>query len=194
MPTSCARPVRAVAPPRGHRRPRRNRGSGARSSRHTAKTFGPCIPPARAVAAARYKSRPATPRRSRSRAQEAAHHLERRRLAGAIWSQQAEDLAAIDPEGNPLGGREISELLGQLVYLNDRRRIFGWSTGRPASGAGSFGPPPSKSTNASSNRGGVGLISISASARSLGVGGPAPSLVTSRTELPWMTPSRMLGC
>ena len=54
------------------------------------------------------------------RPQQAAHHLERGRLAGAVGAQQAEDLAAADAEGDLVGGREVAEPLGQPVRLHDR--------------------------------------------------------------------------
>ena len=54
-------------------------------------------------------------------AQQAAHHLERGRLAGAVGAEQAEDLAAADAEADVVGGGEVAEPLGQPVGLDDRR-------------------------------------------------------------------------
>ena len=52
------------------------------------------------------------------RPQEAAHHLERGRFAGAVGAEQAEDLAAADAEGDVVGRGEVAELLGQPVGLD----------------------------------------------------------------------------
>ena len=53
--------------------------------------------------------------------------------------------------------------------------------------------PPSRSTKASSNRGGVGVTSASCAPRAADSGGATPSRKTSRTLRPWITPSTTSG-
>ena len=116
--------------------------------------LGHVAQPRRAPRTRRGTGRSPPPGRARRRPQQAAHHLERGRLAGAVGPEQAEDLAAADAERDPIGRGEVAELLGQPAGLDDRARSSASARAGPASGDSPFGPPPSRSTKASSNRGG----------------------------------------
>ena len=56
--------------------------------------------------------------RTRGGAQQPAHHPEGGRLARAVGAEQAENLPALDPEGDPVDRGEIAELLGQVIGLD----------------------------------------------------------------------------
>src|SRR5690606_9154153 len=58
--------------------------------------------------------------------QQAAEHLECGGFAGAVGTEQTEDLAARYLESNVVGGREITETLGQAMRLDYRSSSICW--------------------------------------------------------------------
>src|SRR5690606_34148631 len=62
------------------------------------------------------------------RLQEAAEHADRRRLAGAVGAQVAEDLAALDEEAHVTDRDERAELAPQRVGLDDVLRCHAASS------------------------------------------------------------------
>src|SRR5690606_19493003 len=53
-----------------------------------------------------------------ARGQETREHLHRRRLAAAVRAEEAEDLAAPDPEADVVDGDELAEALRQILGLD----------------------------------------------------------------------------
>ena len=127
------------------------------------------------------------------RPQQAAHHLERGRLAGAVGAREAEDLAATDAEGDLVGGREIPEPLGQPLRLHDRDSVVAWLAGRAGEGRSSLAAAAQQVDEGILEARRRRLDLGTGAPRSLADGGRAPSLVTSRTLLPWITPSMISG-
>ena len=50
--------------------------------------------------------------------EQAAQHADRRRLAGAVRAEEAEDLALVHAERDPVDGHEGAEALGELADLD----------------------------------------------------------------------------
>jgi hypothetical protein len=63
---------------------------------------------------------PQQARRAAAGRQQAGQHLHRRRLAAAVRAEEAEDLARLDAETDPVHGDEIAEPAGQLLGLDGR--------------------------------------------------------------------------
>ena len=180
----------------GRRRRRRSRGSAGRSGRRRARTSGPCSRAAPGPRTpARYRSKPATRAEPGRRPQQAAHHLERGRLAGAVGAEQAEDLAAADAEGDPVGGGEVAEPLGQPVGLDDgARRLAAAARGRRPAASRPSGRRRAGRRRRPRTAAATGSTSSSAAPerRRRRAGWP-PASTTSRTLLPWITPSITSG-
>ena len=63
-------------------------------------------------------SKPATRPLPEARREQAVEHFDRRRLAGAVGAEEAEDLARRDGERDAVDGDEVVEALGELVHLD----------------------------------------------------------------------------
>src|SRR3546814_7114149 len=73
---------------------------------------------------------PEQPRLALARLEQAGQHLHRRRLAAAVRTQEAEDLAALDPEIDLVDRGEIAEATGKSLGLNRNRGIAPVAAGR----------------------------------------------------------------
>ena len=58
--------------------------------------------------------------RAGCRRQQRRQHADQRRLAGAVWSEQAEELAGLDAERDAFDGGEVAEFLDDVLNV-DRR-------------------------------------------------------------------------
>ena len=75
----------------------------------------------------------------------ALEDLDRGRLAGAVRAEQAEDLALLDPEGDPPHRIVVTVGLAQSADVHGRRHQISTATTAPGGKAGS-GPPLSAAT------------------------------------------------
>ncbi len=64
--------------------------------------------------------------RSGGRRQEAGEHPDRRRLAGPVRAEKAEDLAPPDVEGDPIDGHEVAEALLEVAQRNGDAVSWRW--------------------------------------------------------------------
>ena len=117
-PTARPSPAPAASAARSSRGARRRaRRAGAGSARPSGSRRAWCPGrPARCCAArrrARRRRRGRRPAPAAGRVDERAEHLDRRRLAGAVGAEEAEDLAARDLEVDPAHGFDLAVALGE---------------------------------------------------------------------------------